>query len=81
MLTHPTLDTLHSLHRNGMYHALSEQMTMPAIESLSFDERVGLRVDRELTERASKRLQTRLRQAKLRQTACMEERDSRHPRG
>lgn len=64
-----------------MYHALSEQLTMPAIDSLSFDERFGLLVDRELTERDSKRLTTRLRQAKLRQAACLEDLDYRHPRG
>lgn len=81
MLTHPTLDKLQTLRLTGMYHALSEQMTMPAIESLSFDERFGLLVDRELTERDSKRLTTRLRQAKLRQAACLEDLDYRHPRG
>ena len=43
-----------------MYHALIEQMTMPDIDALSFDERLGLLVDRELTERDSKRLKTRL---------------------
>jgi hypothetical protein len=64
-----------------MYHALSEQLTMPAIDTLSFDERLGLLVDRELTERDSKRLKTRLQQAKLRQAACLEDLDYRHPRG
>lgn len=81
MLIHPTLDKLQTLRLNGMYHALSEQLTMPAIDSLHFDERLGLLVDRELTERDSKRLKTRLRQAKLRQAACLEDLDYRHPRG
>jgi hypothetical protein len=31
MLTHPTLDKLQSLRLSGMYQALLEQMTMPAI--------------------------------------------------
>ena len=64
-----------------MYHALLEQMTMPDIDSLSFDERLGLLVDREMTDRDSKRLKTRLHHAKLRQAACLEDIDYRHPRG
>src|SRR5207237_8633309 len=35
----------------------------------------------ELTEREDRRLTTRLRQAKLRQAACLEDLDSRQPRG
>ena len=46
-----------------------------------FEERLGLLVDRERTAREDRRLQTRLHQAKLRQTACMEDIDYRHPRG
>jgi hypothetical protein len=49
--------------------------------ALTFEERLGLLVDRELTERENRRLTTRLRQAKLRQTACIEDIDYRHPRG
>jgi DNA replication protein DnaC len=64
-----------------MAKALSEQLQMPDITALSFDERFGLLVDRELTERDARRLTTRLRQAKLRQTACCEDLNYRHPRG
>src|SRR5256714_1337333 len=81
MLTHPTLDTLQTLKLSGMYHALAEQLQMSDIAALSFEERLGLLVDRELTERDNRRLTTRLRQAKLRQTACIEDIDYRHPRG
>ena len=81
MLTHPTLDKLQTLQLTGMYHALVEQLQMPDIAALSFEERFGLLVDRELTERDTRRLTTRLRQAKLRQTACIEDIDYRHPRG
>src|SRR5215475_8785727 len=56
-------------------------MQSPAIATLSFEERLGLRVDRESTERENRRLTTRLRQATLRQTACIEDLDYRHPRG
>jgi DNA replication protein DnaC len=81
MLTHPTLDKLQSLRLRGMYQALMEQMHMPDIGDLSFEERLGLLVDRELTERDETRLKTRLQKAKLRQAACIEDIDYRHPRG
>ena len=81
MLMHPTLDKLQTLKLAGMYQALVEQLQMADIAALSFEERFGLLVDRELTERDNRRLTTRLRQAKLRQTACIEDIDYRHPRG
>ena len=81
MLTQPTLDKLQTLRLHGMYHALVEQLHMPDIAALTFEERFGLLVDREITERENRRLTTRLRQAKLRQTACIEDIDYRHPRG
>jgi DNA replication protein DnaC len=81
MLNHPTFEKLHALRLSGMYQALMEQMQMPEIAALSFEERLGLLVDRESTERENRRLTTRLRQAKLRQTACIEDIDYRHPRG
>ena len=81
MLTHPTLDTLQPLHLTGLYQALIEQRQVPDMAALTFEERLGLLVDRELTERENRRLTTRLRQAKLRQTACIEDIDYRHPRG
>jgi DNA replication protein DnaC len=81
MLNHPTLDKLHALKFTGMAHALNEQMDQPDIEQLSFEQRLGLLVDREMTERADRRLSTRLRQARLKQPACMEDIDYRHARG
>lgn len=81
MLRHPTLDKLQTLKLTGMVKALSEQLDLPASTALSFEERLGLLVDRELTEREARRLTTRLRQAKLRQAACCEDLDYRHPRG
>ena len=81
MLNHPTLDKLQALRFIGMLKALTEQAAMPDIETLSFEERLGLLIDREMTEREDRRLKTRLRQAKLKQNACVEEIDYRHPRG
>jgi len=63
MLMHPTLDKLQTLKLSGMYHALVEQLQMADIAALSFEERFGLLVDREITECDNRRLTTRLRQA------------------
>jgi len=81
MLKHPTLDKLQQLRLFGMYQALCEQMNLPEIDSLSFEERLGLLVDREITEREDRRMKTRLRQAKLKHHACVEDIDYRAPRG
>jgi DNA replication protein DnaC len=81
MLQHPTLDKLHTLRLQGMYHALVEQLQLPTLTALTFEERLGLLVDREMTEREDRRLRSRLQKAKLRQTACLEDVDYRQPRG
>ena len=81
MLHHPTLEKLQTLRLRGMYKALIEQMNMPESETLSFEERLALLADRELTERQDRRLKTRLRQAKLKHNACVEDLDYRAPRG
>ena len=60
MLTHPTLDKLQALKFTGMATALAEQMQMPDMEELTFEERLGLLVDREATERENRRLSSRL---------------------
>jgi len=81
MLTHPTLDKLHALKLTGMARAFTQQLTTPDIEGLGFEERLGLLVDREMTERENRRLKTRLKQARLRQSATLEDLDTRTPRG
>lgn len=81
MLTHPIMDKLRSLRLNAMARTLEEQMQMPDIESLSFEERLGLLVDREASDRENRRLKTRLKKARLKQNACIEDIDFRHPRG
>lgn len=81
MLIHPTLDQLRTLRLTGMLKALEEQMQMPDIDSLSFEQRLGLMADREITERQNRHLKTRLRKASLRQSASVEDIDYLHPRG
>ena len=77
MLTHPTLDKLQTLRLQGMKKGLEDQLNQNDINSLSFDERFGLLVDREMLEKENRRLQTRMRKAKLKQTAALEDIDYR----
>jgi len=81
MLTHPTIDKLEALRLSGMVGALREQWKTPDINQLSFEERLGLLTDREVDVRETKRLQSRLKKAKLRQSASLEDIDFRQPRG
>jgi len=81
MLMHPTLEKLQTLRLTGMARALQEQNDMSDIHELSFEERLGLLVDREMTERENRRLKSRLKKAKLRHNVCIEDIDFRYPRG
>lgn len=81
MMYHPTLEKLQQLKLTGMLHALQEQEAIPDIRSLPFEERLGLMVDRELTERGNRRMQTRLRMAKLKHGAALEDIDFKSARG
>ena len=75
MLMHPTLEKLRTLQLRGMLAALEDQQRTPDIERLTFEERLGLLLDREDTHRADRRLKTRLNQAKLREHASLEDID------
>lgn len=81
MLTHPTLAKLEALRLYGMLRALNDQLQMPDCASLSFEERLGLLVDREVNARQNQRMAARLKRAHLRQAASPEDVDFRHPRG
>jgi len=82
MLNHPTLDQLIALRLDGMAKAFEEQLQMGNVKDLPFEDRLGFLLDREITVRKNRRLKTRLRQAKLRQSgACIEDVDFRTRRG
>lgn len=81
MLHHPTIEKLNALRLPGMAKALAQQGASPEMGPLTFEERLGLLLDQESTYRDGKRLTTRLRLAALRQNACLEDIDYRHPRG
>lgn len=81
MLSNPTMEKLKSLKLLGMVKALEEQMRMAGVSELDFFERLSLLVDREILERENRRLKSRLKTARLRQPASIEDIDYRSPRG
>ena len=81
MLRHPTHDRLIALGLVGMAKAFEEQRQQPNVASLTFEERLGLLVDREAIERENKRLVTRLKFANLRQNATIEDLNTKAARG
>ena len=81
MLKTPTADKLKSLRLTGMLRGFEAQMVSSKYDSLLFEERLGLLVDLEAEERENRRRQTLLKQAKLRQSASMENLDYTGQRG
>src|SRR5205085_9033968 len=76
MLTHPTLEKLKALRLDAFATAWQAQQQDPALSAVTFDERLGLLVEAEWLARENKRLQTALREAKLRLgQACVEDVD------
>jgi len=82
MLHNTTVNKLADLGHSAMADGLAEQLAMPGPwGDLSFEDRLGLLVDKEATARESRRLATRLKAAKLRYPASVEDLDLRSPRG
>jgi DNA replication protein DnaC len=82
MLVQTTLDTLNRLKLYGMAAALAEQLAQSTSASLSFEERLGLLVDREVLHRDNRRLTRLLQLAQLKhRNACIEDIDYRASRG
>jgi DNA replication protein DnaC len=81
MLTQQTVEKLHHMKLHGMAEALHSQLEQPHTHELAFEERISLLVDYQWTYRENKVLKRRLKAAKLKQDACIEDIDYRHPRG
>ena len=73
MLTHPTHERLIALGLTGMAKALEEQRRQRDLAALDFEERLAMMIDRETIERENKRLASRLKIARLRQSAVVED--------
>ena len=81
MLTHPTLDQLHQLGLQGMARTFADLAADPQAAELSHAEWLALLLDQEATDRQDRRLKSRLRYARLRHHAAIEDVDYRAPRG
>ena len=65
----------------GMADVLTVQQQQPELQSLTFEERLGLLVDQEWVDRQNRRLARLLKEAKFRVAACMEDIDYQHREG
>lgn len=81
MIREETFHKLSQMRMHGLAAALRHQLEADTYDGLAFEERVGMLVDREWSERDGRRLTRRLQQAKLREQACLEAVDYHHPRG
>ncbi len=75
MLLHPTLQSLRGMKLDGMAQALQEQLELGHGKELEFEERFALLVDREVIHRQNKGFDRRLRNAKLKHNASLEDID------
>ncbi|GLG02824.1 ATPase AAA [Alicyclobacillus hesperidum subsp. aegles] len=81
MLQNQTLEHLRELRLTAMAEAYTRQIQDPHMNDLSFDERFGLLVDHERTERHNRQLVRLLREAHLKVNAAPEEIDYTVARG
>ncbi len=75
-----TLDRLYELRLHGMRQALKERTDANSCQDLYFDERLGLLIEAEDAWRMNSRIQIRIKKAKIRQNARIEELDYRAAR-
>jgi DNA replication protein DnaC len=81
MLNQPMIDKLLAMRLHGMVEALKTQEVDRAVGELSFLERLALLVDQQWSWRENQVLARRLKAAKLRGGACVEDIDYRAARG
>lgn len=81
MLYEPTITKMLALKLNGMVEALEEQRKTADMAAWSFEDRLAMLIERQWLWKENRALSTRLKYAKLRQPACMENIDYRYHRG
>ena len=80
MLTEQTIEKMNAMRLYAMTEAFTEQLASSEYASLTFEERLGLLVDTEFTARENRKLSRRLRAAKMRYGASLEDIDFQTPR-
>ena len=81
MLNEQTFDKLYAMKLIGMSEGFKEQLEQPSFRDLSFEERLGILVERQWSWKENKRLNRLLKDAKLKLQACVEDIDYRTARG
>ena len=81
MLVEQTMEKLVAMKLRGMAEALRHWMEQPKEKEISAVDLVGLLADAEWRHREQRKLTSRLRNARFRQEACLEDIDYQHPRG
>lgn len=76
-----TIEQLHHMRLHTMAAAFKEENERPNNNELTFEDRVAMIVEREWLFRESRRVNTRLKAAKLKHQATIEDVDFRTPRG
>jgi DNA replication protein DnaC len=80
-MLHQTIEKLSQMKLHTMAAALQEQLEKPSLSDLSFEDRFAMIVDREWTSREDRKLTRRLKAARLKTQATVEDIDYQHPRG
>jgi DNA replication protein DnaC len=81
MLNQQTIEKLYAMRLRGMADAFTQQQEDAQSAQLSFEERFALLVDRQWNWRQNRALERRIRDARLKGTACVEDIDFRAARG
>jgi DNA replication protein DnaC len=81
VLNEQTFEKLYALKLIGMAEALKGQLADPAMNDLSFEERIAMLADAECLFRENKKMKRLLKNAKLKLSASLEDVDYRAPRG
>jgi DNA replication protein DnaC len=82
MYNQMTQDKLNMLKLYGMAQGFQDQLESPGYNELSFEERLGMLVDKEVNYRENRRLKSLLKKARLRYSqACIEDIDFNATRG
>lgn len=81
VLVNTTIEALRELRLDAMAEGVLEQREQPDYAALSFEDRLGLLVDREVQARSNRRLTRVLRAAKLKLPAVIEDVDFGRARG
>lgn len=81
MLHQQSIEKLYAMKLNGMADAFQEQLRMPDMAELAFEDRFALLVDRQWTWKENRRMKRLLSNARLKINASVEDIDYRTPRG